>query len=617
MRHVTSVFFLFSLVAVPFLTGCSNLTSTTPVASRGIPMQGRVHGGQQAVTGATIQMFAASTAGYSTASIPLLTQAVTTDTQGGFNITGDYTCPTANTQVYLLATGGNPGLAPGTNNAAISLMAALGSCGNLTPSTYIVINEVSTVASVYALAGYMTDATHVAASGTALAATGLANAFATVTNLEDLPSGNALATTPAVPGYPAASGLSANGTVPQSTINTLADILASCINTDGATTPCSTLLATATNDGTPTGTAALETTTAMLNIAHNPGVNVSTLYNLSSSTAPFQPSLSATPNDFTLSLRFTAPSFNGTYLMAVDASGDVWTPSLSGSKLTQLSPTGVVLSGVAGFTGNGLATPAMPVIDASGSVWVTNLGSTSISRFTSSGATYAGSPYTSADSDNFSGVIDSNGNFWTATEGSTVQLFSPSGALLSGSGFHLPSNNEDSVFAADTAGGIFAVGYTSAALYHLNSAGTVTTFSGGGLSHPSGVSLDQGGNMWVANFSGNSLSRFSSAGAALSPATGYTGGGLNEPVCTAVDGSGRVWAANHANGFLSEFSSTGTPLSPSIGYRTSVSTEPYQLIIDGSGNIWEPTSESSLIEYIGIATPVATPIAATNHGQRP
>ncbi len=49
---------------------------------------------------------------------------------------------------------------------------------------YMVVNEVSTVAAAYAMAGFATDATHVGSSGTALALTGIANAFANAANLE-------------------------------------------------------------------------------------------------------------------------------------------------------------------------------------------------------------------------------------------------------------------------------------------------------------------------------------------------------------------------------------------------------------------------------------------------
>ena len=76
-------------------------------------------------------------------------------------------------------------------------MAALGSCPSATgPAGYVVVNEVSTVAAAYAMAGFATDATHVGSSGTALALTGIKNAFANAANLETLSTGAALGGTP-------------------------------------------------------------------------------------------------------------------------------------------------------------------------------------------------------------------------------------------------------------------------------------------------------------------------------------------------------------------------------------------------------------------------------------
>jgi hypothetical protein len=129
-----------------------------------------VHGGQQPVNGAKVYLFAASTNGYGTASTSLLNTAdsgVSTDSSGNgyvsttssglFNITGDYVCPSG-ALVYAVAVGGNPGLANGTHNSSLSMIAALGPCSGLNASTFISINEVTTVASVWALAPFITDA---------------------------------------------------------------------------------------------------------------------------------------------------------------------------------------------------------------------------------------------------------------------------------------------------------------------------------------------------------------------------------------------------------------------------------------------------------------------------
>ena len=211
---VLHAFPLLSLCLI--FAGCAG-TYTTPPAkpSPGVKLSGSVHGGQQPIVGAHIYLFAANTTGYGQPSVSLLNATVTglsdsigayvtTDAQGAFTITGDYSC-TPNTQVYLYALGGNPGA--GVNSGA-GLLAALGNCPSsgsfLATVPFISVNEVTTVAAAYAMAGFATDATHVSSSGTPLAQTGIANAFANAANLADISTGTALTTTPA-----------GNGTVPQ------------------------------------------------------------------------------------------------------------------------------------------------------------------------------------------------------------------------------------------------------------------------------------------------------------------------------------------------------------------------------------------------------------------
>src|ERR1035441_5149597 len=289
------------------LTGCSLNSTSAPTADAGLAIHGSVHGGQQPIVGAEVYLLAANTTGYGQPSKSLLNAMSTgyagslgayvpTAPDGSFTITGDYSC-TPNTQVYLYSLGGSQG---GIANSAAGLLAALGNCpssGNfLTATPFIAVNEVSTVAAAYAFAGFATDATHVSSSGTALAQIGIANAFANATNLAGISTGAALATTPA-----------GNGTVPQAEINTLANILASCINSSGAITgptnptACYTLFNSAQSAGS-SGTIPSDTATAAINMAHNPGANIAALYGLATANPPFGSALGAQPNDFTISL---------------------------------------------------------------------------------------------------------------------------------------------------------------------------------------------------------------------------------------------------------------------------------------------------------------------------
>ncbi len=244
------------------LVGCGvGISSDGAIA--GGQIRGRVHGGQQPVSGATIQLYAAGEpVAMARVRRPCWQRRWATDSTGSFTITGDYTCPSSKSQLYLVAKGGDPGLAAGTNNAASVLMAALGPCslhgGQLTldPNLFISINEVTTVASVYSLAPFMGgDATHLGASSTT--AVGLANSFALVNNLVNTTTGEALSATPL-----------GNGVAPQATLNTLANVLAACVNSTGVGSPCSALFGTATPVGGSTPT---DTVQAIYNIARQPG----------------------------------------------------------------------------------------------------------------------------------------------------------------------------------------------------------------------------------------------------------------------------------------------------------------------------------------------------------
>jgi len=319
------------------LTGCTLATTATPTAVSGSTIQGMVHGGQQPIVGAHVYVFAADITGYggagiaassSNASTSLMSAATTglsdsagayvlTGADGSFTITGDYG-RTPGTNVYLYGLGGNTGA--GVNSAS-GLMAVLGNCplaGNFLAATpFVEVNEVSTVAAAYAMAGFATDATHISSTNSPLAQTGMTNAFANASNLVDLATGAALATT---------SGNS-GGVVPQRAINTLANVLASCVNSsdsNGSISPaCSTLFALTLSGGT-TGAAPTDTASAAINIAHNPGVNIADLYPLATPTPPFAPALTAQPNDFILALNFSGGGLADPIALAVDGSGNVW-----------------------------------------------------------------------------------------------------------------------------------------------------------------------------------------------------------------------------------------------------------------------------------------------------
>jgi len=583
------------------LAGCASnpVTNTTQVSSdQATKLQGKVYGGQQPLVGASVYLYAANTTGYGSGSISLLGGAgyVTTGAGGAFSITSDYTCPSPSTQVYLYALGGDSG--SGANSAA-GLLAGLGSCGNLTPSTFVMVNEVSTIATAYAIAGYATDATHVSSAGNTIGQTGIANAFAAIPNLETLATGVALATTPA-----------GNGTVPQSEINTLADILAACVNSTGpSSTACSTLFNNARNGST----APADTATAAINIAHNPGANIATLYALEPGAgAPFQPTLGSAPNDFTVAFSYSGGSLNQPGGIAIDALGNIWVPNSGAASISEFSPIGHVLGT---FTGGGLNGPFVAAIDQSGNVWASNSGASSISEFNSSGIAISGTNgFTGGGlSANAGLAIDALNHVWaTSNATNTLSEFDSYGSPLSASGITTGGLNSPLYIALDAGGNLWVANIgSSGSLSEFNSSGVANSnspYAGGGLSNPRGLAVDSANNIWIANKGSGVLSEFNAAGPVSS--SGYSGGGLNGSTFVAIDGSGNLWIANKNGNSISEFNSTGTAVSPATGYLASLNV-PNSLAIDGSGNIWvDNQGNGTLTEFVGVATPVVTPLVA-------
>jgi hypothetical protein len=269
-------------IGIVLMVGCGVAPVASVQTAKGT-FRGMVHGGQQPISGATIQLYAASGAGDGATATPLVSKTIVTDGSGGFNITGLYTCPSASALVYLVAAGGNAGLAAGTNNRAATLLAALGACGDLSASTYVVINEVTTVAGVWSLAPFMNSYAEVGSA--ASDESKLALAFAQANHLLNTAVGT-------VPG----AGLPDGYTVPVAEINTVADVLAACVNSAGGIagdgSRCGLLFAAVRPVSSP---AATETIGAALQMAKNETNNVGGIFNLFSADAPFQPTLSSAP----------------------------------------------------------------------------------------------------------------------------------------------------------------------------------------------------------------------------------------------------------------------------------------------------------------------------------
>jgi streptogramin lyase len=625
------------------LTGCA-LQQTAPSSPEaGVNLTGSVHGGQQPIVGAHVYLFAANTTGYGQPSVSLLNATTTgnsdslgayvaTNSHGGFTITNDYAC-TPNTQVYLYALGGNPGA--GVNSAA-GLLAALGNCPSsgsfLASNPFIQVNEVTTIAAAYAIAGFATDATHVSSSGTPLAQTGIAHAFANATNLADITTGAALNVTPA-----------GNADAPQTTVNTLANILASCINSTGpASTPCSTLLSTALPNGS-SGTQPTDTATAAINIAHNPALNTATFFGLIPPGSPFQPMLSSAPDNFTVALFVSSLGPLLPQGLAIDASGNIWTASSFSGNVFEFSSSGALLSPLAGFDNPDPQSqyPIRLAIDSLGNAWVaasTHGGfNPSISKYSPSGVALSGvNGFLGGGlTDPTAIAIDGSDNVWVVNNYSVFGFFGPSGSVTEFSNNGTPLSPAGGFtggglasamsIAIDNSGDLWvgngqSISDICCQVSELSNSGTPISptspiggdFKNGSTGAAYGIALDPSGNIWTANNTGT-VSEFSGAGVPISPPGGYplSQSVRQEPYAIAVDGAGNIWVADNLANSIVELSPAGSFLSSAVGFTNHYIAFPTDVAIDGSGNVWVADSGyDGVAEIIGAATPVITPLSA-------
>jgi hypothetical protein len=271
-------------VSALLFNGCSTNAVPDPVNLKPASgsYNGKVFGGQNPVSGSKVYLYAAGGASGGSRSMLKAPGYVTTDQLGGFSIANDFTC-TAGDQVYMLALGGDAG---GGSNSAIGLMSALGPCSGITTSSFIEINEVTTVATAFALSSYITSPTAVGADP--VGSNAVAAAFANTKALADTGTGVSPAT------------VIGSGVVPQATVNSLANSLAACINSATSSSTCSSLF---TDTGAPQDST---TAQAAINIAHTPASNVAAIYNLADAQPPFSPNLHTAPTSWAIQTTFPA-----------------------------------------------------------------------------------------------------------------------------------------------------------------------------------------------------------------------------------------------------------------------------------------------------------------------
>jgi hypothetical protein len=476
-----------------------------------VRIEGQVQAGGGGIANSSVTLWAAS------AGEPRQLAQARTNGDGRFELTSQET-PGAELILYVTAKGGQALVSRGAgDNPAIALLSVL---GNSPPST-VVVNEMTTVASVWTLNQFI-DGT--AIKGHAL---GLKIAAGNVPSFVDLQTGGW--------GSTIQDPLNSGQTPTMANFATLSDLLSGCamlVKPDA----CSRLFAAVTP---PKGSAPTDTLAAAQAIARYPWYQperpfklLEEFYPVSAGKTmrpvPFMPYLSFPPSAWVLPLKFDGGGYRAGGKAMFDSEGNLWVgdnftvgwqgqDKLWQGNATKFGPNGKPISPITtGFAGGGMQGGTFGLaVDANDNAWFGTYGGKSIAVFDKNGK-----PLTPPEGLTFNGKLGlmqgiialPNGDVWTLGLSKNQLLHFPKGDLNKGEiicegrekepcksflgPFHLGIDQQDRIWVTNALGG-------HVTRFPASDPSKAEKFSTGWSG--SGLGIDSQGNVWVTNRFGNSM----------------------------------------------------------------------------------------------------------------
>jgi RHS repeat-associated protein len=176
--------------------------------------------------------------------------------------------------------------------------------------------------------------------------------------------------------------------------------------------------------------------------------------------------------------------------------------------------------------------------------------------------------------------------------------------------------NSPSGVAVDNKGNVWVVESGQNRVKELSSSGELLRQFGtegtaaGQFKSPRGIAVDATGNVWVVDTGNRRIQKFSSTGESLLQVGGVEGkepGQFKNPEGIAVDSQGNVWVADTGNNRVQEFSSTGTFLA-----QFAISEYAHGITIDAAGHVWVACGSATfelgekVVEYSSTGTVITS-----------
>jgi hypothetical protein len=594
-------------------------------AETAFAIAGQVLAGGGRVEGATVTLWAA------TAVAPVQLGRAATGPDGRFTISSA-AASAKDASLYLISEGGKSSAdRTDGDNDSMALMTVLGG----TPPANVVINELTTIASVWTHAQFVDGA---AIKGHAL---GLLIAAGNVPNLVDVTTGGL--------GPVIQDPLNSSQTTALATFNTLAILLAGCLTRVRADA-CDRFFAVATPPG---GTAPADTLRAAQNIARNPAHQTEMLFALLDEFYPvpagelwreveFIPYLSFAPSAWTLSLVFAGGGLNSLGGIAIDGEGNMWADDnfLVGAQSTIWGPFGGGISKIApngepvspmtvGYRGGGIDGPGFGIaIGADDKVWATSLAGKTISVFDRNTGEPL-SPETGYDFDgqlgSMQGIITTlNGDVWALDNeksqivhlpkgdaakgrilGRTVNGKPVDGTLQVKGPFHLAVDQQDRIWVTNG-------GSNTVTRFPANDPGKADQIEVG--YGPRAVAIDSLGNAWVANTLGHPGKKEMLA--LLKDKLESKVENHGESSASPAERAAKMWIGlyelmvKYPGGDVSMVQPDGTVLPPFDGGKSI--NAPWGIAVDGNDNVWVANAFGRSVTHLcGVRLETCPPGAKT------
>jgi sugar lactone lactonase YvrE len=320
----------------------------------------------------------------------------------------------------------------------------------------------------------------------------------------------------------------------------------------------------------------------------------------------------------TPSLFVNTPSTSGPLGLVMDSSNNMYCSYYDANSIVKITPNGTITT----LISTGLDKPNGLIFDSLGNLYCVNNGSStspgnsSIIKFNPNASPIVVTTLVANSSTNNVGLFrgqqlafDSSGNLYCACYGNNKILkITPSNVV---STFVDLTTGGANGLAFDSLGNLYCSLFISNKIVKITSDGSVSDFITTGLNRPAHFRFDIVGNLYCSNSGANTILRISPNGNVTTFASSTSAQPLSDPRGLAFDSSGNLFVANYAGKYIRKYTITKiTTILSNFGDISKIwGNEDFDLVNPNSNQ----TNESGALSFSSSNENVATISGNTVH----